>query len=101
MAEHVLKTWPMFFDAIKSGEKNFEVRRADDRLFREGDTLVLERTNENKIGCYVPRHTDQAGMPARDTIRKRVTFVLHGGQWGIEAGYVVMGLADLPATPTE
>lgn len=93
MTEHVLKTWPMFFDAIQSGEKTFEVRRADDRLFREGDTLVLERTNENKIGCYVPRDIDKKGYPARDVIRKRVTFVLHGGQWGIEPGYVVMALS--------
>lgn len=97
--EHVLKTWPMFFDAIKSGEKTFEVRRAHDRLFREGDTLVLERTDENKIDCYVPRHHHERGMPARDVIRKRVTFVLHGGQFGIEPGYVVMGLADVPASP--
>ena len=29
MTEHVLKCWPQYFDAVKRGEKNFEVRRDD------------------------------------------------------------------------
>ena len=27
--EHILKTWPNYFDAVKRGEKPFEVRRDD------------------------------------------------------------------------
>lgn len=94
MTEHVLKTWPLFFDAIKSGEKTFDIRKTDDRIFQRGDILVLERTNENKINSYVPRDQSQPSWPARDEIRKRVTYVLPGGQWGIEPGYVVMGLGE-------
>lgn len=40
MAEHKLKTWPDFFQAIVDGRKNFEVR-LDDRGFQAGDTVRL------------------------------------------------------------
>ncbi len=38
---HKLKCWPEFFDAIKSGDKTFEVR-SNDRNFYVGDVLRLE-----------------------------------------------------------
>jgi hypothetical protein len=37
---HELKTWPVLFDAVKSGKKRFELRK-DDRDFQEGDHLML------------------------------------------------------------
>lgn len=37
---HELKTWPRFFEAVKTGRKTFEVRR-DDRGFMPEDTLKL------------------------------------------------------------
>ncbi len=37
---HELKTWPVYFEAMRSGKKRFELRR-DDRGFKVGDTLVL------------------------------------------------------------
>lgn len=40
-SEHELKCWPSFFEAILSGRKRFELRRADDRNFQVGDTLRL------------------------------------------------------------
>jgi len=39
---HYLKCWPQFFDEIASGRKKHDLRRADDRNFKVGDTLVLE-----------------------------------------------------------
>lgn len=39
--EHELKCWPQFFDAIAGGRKRHDLRRADDRRFRVGDTLRL------------------------------------------------------------
>jgi len=35
------KVWPKFFELIKSGKKNFELRLADFNV-EEGDILILE-----------------------------------------------------------
>lgn len=79
--EHELKVWPEYWDVLVSGEKSFEVRR-DDRGFQKGDVLILRRTH--------------AGSARVDTtfpaLRRRVAWILTGGQFGIEAGYVVMAV---------
>ncbi len=80
---HDLKTWPVYWDAINSGAKTFEVRK-DDRGFQKGDILHLKRWalnnwHEQKFNCPV--------------IEATITYVLTGGQFGIEPGYVVLGLA--------
>jgi hypothetical protein len=80
MAEHVLKTVERYWDGLAAGEKTFEVRR-NDRGFQIGDILVLLRgTDAAESGRFV---------------RKRVAYILEGGQFGIEPGYVVLGLADV------
>jgi hypothetical protein len=38
---HELKCWPEFFAAIALGKKRHDLRRATDRDFRVGDTLLL------------------------------------------------------------
>jgi len=40
MSKHFLKTWAEYFEAVKSGNKTFEVR-VNDRDFKVGDILVL------------------------------------------------------------
>lgn len=47
MQYHKLKTWPEFFDAVKSGEKTFEVRK-NDRHFQVGDWLCLMKFDPDK-----------------------------------------------------
>lgn len=98
MAEHKLKTWPMFFEAMLRGEKTFEVRSIADRIFQKGDILVLQRTRENELGSDV--EWDIYPTTARDEIRKRVTYVMPGGSMGIAAGYVVMGLGPVAGAPS-
>lgn len=84
--EHHLKTWPVYFRLVKSGAKRFEVRR-DDRNFRAGDTLRLRE--------WDPAASAYTG----DVVRVRVTYVLGGGQFGVEPGNVVMSIdAPSPAT---
>ena len=89
--EHKLKTWPRFWDAVHSGEKTFEVRQ-NDRAFQTGDILVLEKFDPEKR-AYVFDYT--AERPKMMAIYKRVTFLLQGGQFGIEPGFCVLGLGPV------
>lgn len=78
---HALKTWTEFYKSIESGEKRFEVRKAD-RPFRVGDDLLLQEWN-NKDNCYTGKEC-----------KLRIVYILSGGQFGIQDGYCVMGLKD-------
>lgn len=94
MSEHILKCWPQYFDAVKSGGKNFEVRR-DDRGFQKGDVLVLQRWGPDGAGyTWELKPGGQYRETQRVEIRRTITYILTGAQFGIEPGYVVMGLAE-------
>ncbi|EJN04289.1 DUF3850 domain-containing protein [Phyllobacterium sp. YR531] len=83
---HYLKTLPVYWEAVARSDKNFEVRK-NDRDFQTGDQIYLE--------YFDP---DQGPQNYRNAIAKRISYTLHGGQFGIEPGYVVLGLADLEDT---
>ena len=85
---HELKTWGSYWDAVSSGEKVFEVRR-DDRGFQKGDVLHLVRMRQNYDGKWVEDRDHNNG---RRVLVRKISYVLTGGQLGIEPGYVVMGL---------
>lgn len=84
MTEHQLKCWDVYYDAIERGEKTFEVRR-DDRGFQKGDILILRRWDRERVGFSTPREAY--------TLRRKVKYILTGGQFGIEPGFVVMALS--------
>lgn len=52
--EHTLKIWPQFYQAVLSGEKNFEVR-PNDRGFQKGDTVILRE--------WIPEADQEANPP--------------------------------------
>jgi ASC-1-like (ASCH) protein len=79
---HALKTWPEYFEAIVSGKKNFEVRKTD-RDFAVGETLLLQ--------CFDPEEQRYTGQE----YKVRVTYILHGGKFGIEKGFCVMGIEEI------
>jgi hypothetical protein len=81
---HKLKCWIPYYDAILSGDKKFDVRR-NDRDFEVGDYVLLEKFDPQK-GAYV---TGSFGQPL--AVEKRVQYILPGGQFGIEPGFVVLG----------
>lgn len=78
---HRLKTWPEYFEAVKSGEKTFEIR-FNDRDFQVGDMLCLEEW-DNKLGVYTG-----------EVCEREVSYVLHGDRFGLAQGHVIMGLKD-------
>lgn len=83
-ATHDVKCETHYFDAVERGDKTFEVRR-DDRGFQRGDVLRLWRTRGEAY--------DPPGSKAR-SIELRITYILTGGQYGVEPGYVVLGLSQ-------
>ena len=89
MTEHKLKTWPVYFDAVKRGEKTFEGRK-NDRGFQKGDIVILQRTYEDDIWHVEMDYVN--GLRAKHELRFRIGFVLQGGQFGIEPGYCVFSL---------
>jgi hypothetical protein len=89
MAIHHLKTWPHYFQAIKRGEKTFELR-FNDRGFREGDTLMLQEW-DNRRGVFTG-----------EWLAFKAGWVLAGGngEWHGEVladGYCIISLAPHPA----
>lgn len=82
MKTHFLKCWPAYFQAVATGVKNFEVRE-NDRDFKQDDILKLEEWDDENYS-YTGRF-----------VEKKITYVLHGAQFGIMPGYAVLSLSDL------
>ena len=76
MITHELRIERPFFEAVKSGEKTFELRQ-NDRGFQKGDRLLLKEIDDIKIltgrGIFV-----------------EVTYILNG--WGLLDGFVAMAI---------
>lgn len=87
--EHELKVWPNYFDALRRGDKLFEVRR-NDRDFQRGHLLWLREFNPDQ--SQAPQTWGDPRYTGAD-LRFRISYVLHGGQFGIEPGFAVLGLA--------
>jgi len=76
---HELKTWTEYFTEIKSRNKTFELRK-NDRDYKVGDILILQDFDNN------------SGQYSGTEIIAYVTYVLHGGAFGLDKGYCIMGL---------
>ena len=86
---HELKTWPVYYRAILSGEKTFEIRY-DDRSYEQGDLLHLMEwspfgTLESGRGDYTGRH-----------LCVKVIFVLRDGP-GLLPNWVAMSIRRVNA----
>lgn len=95
---HELKVNDVYWGPLESGQKTFEVRR-DDRGFQKGDTLALKKWGANwlsKRPGYLKGNSSAVAHEA-DTLYFEVLWVLTGGQFGIEPGFVVMAIS--PAEP--
>lgn len=76
---HELKLWKMYFDEVFMGYKTFEIRK-NDRDFKKGDTLILKEWDSFRQ-VYTGRQ-----------LARKVTFILEGGSFGLEEGYVIMSI---------
>ena len=78
MAVHELKTWPEYFQAIKSGIKTFEFRK-NDRDYKVGDILYLTE--------FCPEERLYTG----DRTIVQVTYILEGFMPELD-GYAIMAI---------
>ena len=94
---HLLKCWPEYYEATISGHKTFDIRK-NDREFMVGDILSLQEWDPSEEEVYFslmggdgPGQTcfKAKGYTGRTCLR-RITYILSGGQFGLEEGYVVM-----------
>lgn len=83
MTTHDLKTWPEHFQSIKRREKTFEIRKDDDRGYRAGDFLRLKE--------FDPVTETYSG----DEITVLVPYLLAGGIFGLQPGYVCMSIEPI------
>lgn len=85
---HTLKTLNPFFSDVYAGIKTFEVRK-NDRDFKVYDWVVLQEY-DNETGY------------TGSFITAQITYILKGGQFGIDDKFVVMGFKiKLKHDPTE
>lgn len=73
-----LKILPTYYEAVKAGLKPFEVRSIKDRTFAVGDMLRLREYDGKE---YTGR-----------TLLVSVTYILAGGNYGIDPDYAVLGI---------
>lgn len=87
MTEHSLKTLSQYFRDVKSGAKNFELRK-NDRNYQVGDTLVLEEWIPD--GIFTGGYTGQV-------IRRQVQYILKDcPEFGLMDGYCILGIGGRP-----
>lgn len=78
---HVLKISDEFYNDVVFGFKTFEIRRTDDRTFKEGEIIKLIEVDQNKA-C--------TGF----SVLVRITYVLEQYP-GIEKGYALLSIKTL------
>jgi hypothetical protein len=88
---HVLKTDPAVFRAVRDGVKNFEVRK-DDRAFQAGDTVELTYYDRERESSPFAPPTPFDKSDDKSSLTRKIGFVLRGGQYGLEPGYVAFSL---------
>ena len=80
MTEHAIKIKEKYFKAVLSGEKTFEIRK-NDRDYQVGDIIHFVPVDD-ECGMIIPH----------DPNAYRITYVFHGGEYGLEEGYCVFGI---------
>jgi len=75
---HELKIIPKWFDDVKEGRKNFEIRRAD-RDFKVGDYLILREWNKGKF--------------TKRFLIRQIEYIYQGdGSYGLSEEFCILGI---------
>ena len=77
---HEVKILPRWFEDVKSGKKNFEIRK-NDRNYQVGDFIELK---EWDVGGYTGR-----------SVKRNIEYIYQGdGIYGLSEDYCILGLSD-------
>lgn len=85
--EHKIKIKKRYYDAVLKGEKTFEIRK-NDRDYNVGDIIN-----------FIPIADDCDMILPHNQTSYKVTYVFHGGEYGLEEGYCVFGIAPIEVNP--
>lgn len=85
MKIHKLKTIQPYFNDLRYGGKNFELRKHD-RDFQIEDRLDLFEGDEQV--------DDISKRKNQNHIHRYITYILEGGKFGLEEGYCILGLSE-------
>ena len=87
---HNIKTHPEPFKAVRKRIKNFEIRK-NDKNYKVNDVLILEEYVPD--GYFEDRDGNKnKAMYTGDALERKITYVLEGGAYGIEPGFVALGI---------
>lgn len=82
MAIHRLKTWPVYFSKLLTGNKTFELRK-NDRDFKVGDILVLEE--------FASETKEFSGR----SLEFQITYILELDAYlGLDSNFVILGIRE-------
>ena len=79
---HELKVWTEVYEFVHEEIKSFEIR-INDRDFKAGDLLILKE--------YDPQTNKYTGRECE----RWVSYILEGGKFGIQKGFVAMSLTKI------
>ncbi|QIW50765.1 DUF3850 domain-containing protein [Lactococcus raffinolactis] len=93
MKTHELKLDTKYFDDVKSGKKDFEIRK-NDRDFEVGDILELKKYKSYKNGKkphYVMTDSDSVlktyNSDRADTIKVKVKSIIKAESWNMDKNF--------------
>ncbi len=81
---HDLNILPKYFEAVKRGDKTFELRK-DDRGFEVGDTVILHEFHIH------------SGIRSGRTFERKISYILRDcAEYGLAKGFCILGLEQEP-----
>lgn len=93
MKIHELKILPQYFEAVKSGEKTFELRK-DDRDFQVGDVLMLKEFSLKEK--YETIEGAETYFSGRKILRK-ISYIFkdESQEMGLSEEYAILGILPI------
>jgi len=92
---HKLKTIPLYFNEIRNGNKSFEIR-INDRNFKRGDEILFEEWVPDNYDWIIDKSDfSETGKYTGRVLHRIISYILPGGQLGIEKDYVIMSLEKI------